>query len=56
MINTGKPLVDPQRFLDIPPQSRNEALAAFLRRIEVCEERGSGIDKNTSLSITSSTV
>jgi ATP-dependent DNA helicase RecG len=24
---------------------RNEALAAFLRRIEVCEERGSGIDK-----------
>jgi len=45
MTNTGKPLVDPQRFLDTPPQSRNEALAAFLRRIEVCEERGSGIDK-----------
>jgi len=43
--NTGQPLVEPQRFLDTPPQSRNEALAAFLRRIEVCEERGSGIDK-----------
>ncbi|MCK5523783.1 MAG: putative DNA binding domain-containing protein [Thiomargarita sp.] len=43
--NTGQPLVDPRRFLDTPPQSRNEALAAFLRRIEVCEERGSGIDK-----------
>ena len=43
--NTGQPLVDPRRFLDTPPQSRNEALAAFLRRFEVCEERGSGIDK-----------
>ncbi|MCK5717773.1 MAG: hypothetical protein KAH77_09825 [Thiomargarita sp.] len=45
MTNTGQPLVEPQRFLDTPPRSRNEALAAFLRRIEVCEERGSGIDK-----------
>jgi predicted HTH transcriptional regulator len=43
MTNTGQPLVEPQRFLDTPPRSRNEALAAFLRRIEVCEERG--IDK-----------
>lgn len=43
--NPGKPLVDPLRFLDSPPQSRNEALAAFMRRINVCEERGSGIDK-----------
>jgi len=45
MTNTGQPLVEPQRFLDTPPLSRNEALAAFLRRIDVCEERGSGIDK-----------
>jgi ATP-dependent DNA helicase RecG len=45
LTNTGQPLVEPTRFLDTPPQSRNEALAAFLRRIEVCEERGSGIDK-----------
>ena len=45
LTNTGKPLVEPTRFLDTPPQSRNEGLAAFLRRIEVCEERGSGIDK-----------
>ncbi len=43
--NTGQPLVDPRRFLDTPPQSRNEALAAFLRLLSVCEERGSGIDK-----------
>lgn len=43
--NPGKPLVDPQRFLDTPPQSRNEALASLLRRAGICEERGSGIDK-----------
>lgn len=43
--NPGHPLVDTQRFLDSPPRSRNEALASFMRRIGVCEERGSGIDK-----------
>ncbi len=43
--NPGLPLVDTLRFLDEPPISRNEALAAFMRRINVCEERGSGIDK-----------
>jgi predicted HTH transcriptional regulator len=43
--NPGVPLVDPQRFLDSPPRSRNEALASFMRRIGICEERGSGIDK-----------
>lgn len=43
--NPGEPLVDTMRFIDIPPQSRNEELAAFMRRINICEERGSGIDK-----------
>ncbi len=43
--NPGEPLVDTQRFLDTPPQSRNEALASFLRRAGICEERGSGVDK-----------
>lgn len=43
--NPGVPLVDTQRFLDSPPHSRNEALASFMRRIGICEERGSGIDK-----------
>ncbi|MBF0237913.1 MAG: putative DNA binding domain-containing protein [SAR324 cluster bacterium] len=43
--NPGTPLVDTQRFLDTPPRSRNEALASFLRRIGICEERGGGIDK-----------
>jgi predicted HTH transcriptional regulator len=43
--NPGIPLVQIERFLDTPPRSRNEALASFLRRIGVCEERGSGVDK-----------
>ncbi len=43
--NPGEPLVDTDRFLDTPPKSRNEILASFMRRINICEERGSGIDK-----------
>jgi predicted HTH transcriptional regulator len=43
--NPGKPLMQTNRFLDSPPRSRNEALASKMRRIGVCEERGSGIDK-----------
>lgn len=43
--NPGLPLVSTERFLDAPPRSRNEALASFLRRVGVCEERGSGVDK-----------
>ncbi|MFP4533627.1 MAG: ATP-binding protein [Desulfobacterales bacterium] len=43
--NPGLPLVNTDRFLDSPPRSRNEALASFMRRIGVCEERGSGVDK-----------
>jgi ATP-dependent DNA helicase RecG len=43
--NPGVPLNDLQRLLDLPPRSRNEALAAVMRRLGVCEERGSGIDK-----------
>ena len=43
--NPGEPLVDIRRFVDTPPKSRNEALASLMRRIRICEERGSGIDK-----------
>jgi predicted HTH transcriptional regulator len=43
--NPGTPLVNVDRFLDSPPRSRNEALASLMRRIGVCEERGSGVDK-----------
>lgn len=42
--NPGKPLVATDRFLDAQPRSRNETLAALMRRFGYCEERGSGID------------
>ncbi|MBN6034202.1 putative DNA binding domain-containing protein [Amycolatopsis sp. 195334CR] len=41
----GRPLVDPLRFVDAPPKSRNEAVGALMRRAGMCEERGSGWDK-----------
>ena len=43
--NPGKSLIDTLRFIDEPPQSRNEMLASTMRRLSICEERGSGIDK-----------
>ena len=43
--NPGAPLVSVDRFIDNPPKSRNEKLASLLRRLGICEERGSGIDK-----------
>lgn len=43
--NPGRPLVDPQRFIDTAPQSRNELLADSLRRLKICEKRGSGVDR-----------
>ena len=43
--NPGEPLVDTLRFIDTPPRSRNEDLAAMMRRMHICEEGGTGIDK-----------
>jgi len=43
--NPGKPLISTMRFVDHNPISRNEKLAHFMRRLNICEERGSGIDK-----------
>ena len=43
--NPGEPLVDTNRFIDTPPKSRNEILAAMMRRMKLCEEAGTGIDK-----------
>ncbi len=45
MTNPGEPLIDTLRFIDGPPRSRNERLAGLMRRMAICEERGSGIDK-----------
>jgi predicted HTH transcriptional regulator len=47
--NPGLPLIDTLRFIDEPPRSRNETLAALMRRLHICEERGSGIDKVISV-------
>lgn len=43
--NPGKPLIDIFRFIDHTPISRNEKLASLMRRMNICEERGSGIDR-----------
>jgi predicted HTH transcriptional regulator len=43
--NAGKPLVEVNRIIDNPPKSRNEKLAAMMRRLRICEELGTGWDK-----------
>lgn len=45
--NPGAPFIPPDRFID-EYQSRNERLADIMRRLGVCEEMGSGIDKVVS--------
>ena len=45
--NPGDPVVPVERFID-GYQSRNEGLADFMRRIGVCEEKSSGIDRVVS--------
>ena len=46
--NPGESLVNVDRILDAPPKSRNEKLASLMRRLGICEERGSGIDRVVS--------
>lgn len=42
--NPGIPSIKPDRFID-ESRSRNELLANIMRRLGICEEKGSGIDK-----------
>lgn len=42
--NSGLPMITTNRFID-EYQSRNELLADLMRRLRICEEKGSGIDK-----------
>jgi len=42
--NPGEPIVPIERFID-GYQSRNERLADLMRRMGICEEKSSGIDK-----------
>ncbi|MGN6126783.1 MAG: ATP-binding protein [Humibacter sp.] len=43
--NPGVPLIDVRRFIGQRPPSRNEAVAAFMTRARISEERGSGWEK-----------
>lgn len=43
--NPGNPLIEPDRFIDHPPRARNEKLADMLRRMKICEKRGSGVER-----------
>ena len=43
--NPGNALIPPNRFLDAPPRSRNDRLAGLMRRMKMCEQQGTGIDK-----------
>ncbi|MDV0440942.1 ATP-binding protein [Methanorbis furvi] len=45
IMNPGKPLVAIDRLIDCAPRSRNERLARLMRRMRMCEERGSGVDR-----------
>jgi predicted HTH transcriptional regulator len=42
--NPGTPAIPTDRFID-GCQSRNEHLAMIMRRLKICEEKGSGIDR-----------
>lgn len=49
--NPGEPVVPVERFID-GYQSRNERLADLMRRMSICEERSSGIDRVVELAET----
>ncbi len=42
--NPGIPIIPPDRFID-EYKSRNEQLTNIMRRLRICEERSSGVDK-----------
>ena len=46
--NPGESLLPPERMIDLPPRSRNECMAGLARRMRICEEQGSGLDKVVS--------
>ena len=45
--NPGSSLNDVNRLIDLPPHSRNEAMAQMMLQMDMCERRGSGIDRAT---------
>lgn len=49
--NPGAPIVPVERFID-GYQSRNERLADLMRRMSICEERSSGVDRVVAMAET----
>lgn len=43
--NPGNPLVGPHRMLDRPPRTRNNEMVSLMRRMDMCEDDGLGMDK-----------
>ena len=43
--NAGESLNDVNRLIDLPPHSRNEKLAQTMHLLNLCERRGSGVDR-----------
>ena len=46
--NPGAPLVEAHRIIDMPPRSRNQDMASLMRRMGICEEQGSGLNRVVS--------
>lgn len=46
--NPGRPLIDTDRFID-EYKSRNEQMTDLMRRLGICEEKSSGVDKVITL-------
>jgi len=45
MTNPGFCMNDINRLIDLPPHSRNEAMAQLMLQLDMCERRGSGYDR-----------
>ena len=45
VVNPGRPVIDPLRFIDEQARSRNDRLAHLMRQMGIAEEQGTGIDK-----------
>lgn len=43
--NPGESLNNVERWIDLPPKSRNEKMAQSLHLLNLCERRGSGVDR-----------
>jgi ATP-dependent DNA helicase RecG len=46
--NPGAPLIEARRIIDMPPRSRNQDIASLMRRMGICEEQGSGLNRVVS--------